>query len=779
MLSDVENSILENNLFGVDLNEESVEIAKLSLWLRTAQPNRKLNSLNHNIKCGNSLIDDPEVAGDKAFKWEHEFPTIFKETDKKAYHITTAIHDSRTSKRMVKYKVREQREGSTKPNVIYFTPEDDLCITQTIAELVKEDQLNILAYNICADHIHLLLVCAINDISAIMQKIKGRTSYNIRLRKENHKEHYTEHYKGLKPLAEVDDVEKNNKPLWQQKYSAPKEITSTEQLSNTLKYIQTNRNKHQLPPHSKTLQNIINALCCTEAHAFRTEYDGGFDVVIGNPPYVRKQGLKNHYPEMCDYYEEKYQSATANYDIYALFMERSFDLIHADGVVSYILPHKFLVTDFGAGIRQFFKENSAVESILHFGSEMVFEDASTYTCIIHLDKSEKEKILFKKIKPLDINNPFDWDFMLSKNLKETNWDLQSQKVFDTIHKLKQQPFTINDVFDSIFQGLATSLDAVYVFEGIDKGNYIEAYNSKYDYHFEIEKELVKPFIKGNEISKFQNLKNSFFVFFPYMINGNPVSEEYIKSDLPKTYSYLKYFEDKIKGRERGRMNIEKDWYLYIYPKSLTKFSKSKIMTQEISLGCNMTYDEKGEFYHPTTIYSFVKNEKFKVDEKFYLGILNSKVMWFFLKNTGTELRGGYFRFKTNYLKPFPLPEIPDNPNLIIDYTNQMLSLNKALQEESQKFQRTLLREFEPLDTLSKKLETWYTLSYADFLKELQKKKVVLSLAQKAEWEGYFLEEQQKAVALKTQIDHTDQEIDAMVYALYGLTEAEIAIVESC
>lgn len=70
-------SILENNLFGVDLNEESVEIAKLSLWLRTAEPNRKLNSLNDNIKCGNSLIDDPAVAGDKAFTWEQEFPQIF------------------------------------------------------------------------------------------------------------------------------------------------------------------------------------------------------------------------------------------------------------------------------------------------------------------------------------------------------------------------------------------------------------------------------------------------------------------------------------------------------------------------------------------------------------------------------------------------------------------------------------------------------------------------------------------------------------------------------
>ena len=74
---DIENTVLENNIFGVDLNEESVEIAKLSLWLRTAQPRRKLNDLSSNIKCGNSLIDSKAVAGDKAFKWEEEFPQIF------------------------------------------------------------------------------------------------------------------------------------------------------------------------------------------------------------------------------------------------------------------------------------------------------------------------------------------------------------------------------------------------------------------------------------------------------------------------------------------------------------------------------------------------------------------------------------------------------------------------------------------------------------------------------------------------------------------------------
>ncbi|PVX52196.1 Eco57I restriction-modification methylase [Balneicella halophila] len=583
VFADITNDILEKNIYGVDLNEESVEIAKLSLWLKTAQKGRKLNTLSNNIKCGNSLIDEPEVAGDKAFNWQEEFPHIFAK--------------------------------------------------------------------------------------------------------------------------------------------------------------------------------------------------GGFDVVIGNPPYIRKQGLMENYPELTIFYEDRFQSATGNYDIYALFMERSFGLIKNHGIVSFILPHKFLVADFGEGIRAFFKERNAVSELIHFGSHMVFADASTYTCIINLNKHSKERLLFKKLEPMEINNPFKWDYILYENLDETNWNLQSQKVFELIEKLNTQPYKIETVFDKIFVGLQTSLDAIYVFEGVEEGNIIKGYNSKYNYHFEIEKEIVKPFIKGNEISKFRDLNNTHYVFFPYTEEGISVKEDYILNNLPKTYEYLKHFESEIRGRERGKMDIEEDWYLYIYPKNLNKFHHPKIMTQEISSGCNMTYDENGEFYHPTTIYSFVKNDSFDVDEKFYLGIMNSKVLWFFLKNTGTELRGGYFRFKTNYLKPFPLPEIPDNPNAIIDNVNQMLSLNKYLQQITDKFLRTLHRKFE-IEKLSKKLEEWHSLSYKEFTKELSRKKVKLSLSEETEWEDYFLAEKTKAAKLKAEIDKTDKEIDQMVYELYDLTPQEIEIIEN-
>ena len=83
-----------------------------------------------------------------------------------------------------------------------------------------------------------------------------------------------------------------------------------------------------------------------------------------------------------------------------------------------------------------------------------------------------------------------------------------------------------------------------------------------------------------------------------------------------------------------------------------------------------------------------------------------------------------------------------------------------------------------MEKLSRKLEYWYELNFADFVKELKKKKIVLSLEEEAKWEKYFLTEQEKAIQFRTRADKTDREIDQMVYELYGLTQEEIEIVEN-
>ena len=127
---------------------------------------------------------------------------------------------------------------------------------------------------------------------------------------------------------------------------------------------------------------------------------------------------------------------------------------------------------------------------------------------------------------------------------------------------------------------------------------------------------------------------------------------------------------------------------------------------------------------------------------------------------------------------FPLPDslfIADQQYLI-EKANMMHSYNSDLQAASAKFQRTIQRKFN-LEELPGKLQNWYLLTYAEFITELAKKKVKLSLKEEAEWEPYFLEEAKQALALKSEIDKTDKEIDVMVYESYGLSEEEIGIVE--
>ena len=430
-LYDTDKTILENNLYGVDINEESVEIARLSLWLRTAKKGRKLSNLNANIKCGNSLIDDPEVAGDKAFDWHKEFPQIFKKKEKKIWHVTTATHNSRYSQRMFDNHVKLGKS-------VWLDKEDEIIITKTIAEIVEDSKntnngaspIEIIEYNICADHMHLLLVCEAEELPTIVGKIKSMTS-----RARNIAKGYTT-TRGHAPLsasmATTAERGKTQTQLWTQKFGKS-EVKDEEYLRNAIEYIRNNRIKHELPEIPE-IEKIKKEFLSSVKHAMQTEYKGGFDVVIGNPPYVRIQGLKANYEKESLFYEKNYQSATANYDIYALFIEKSFQLINSKGIVSFILPHKFLISDFGKGIRGFLLKHKALEQLLHFGSNMVFADASTYTCIINLSHNNEE-IKFKHIEPEKTNLITEFDSILYDKLTDEKWNLTNTAITKVLDKL--------------------------------------------------------------------------------------------------------------------------------------------------------------------------------------------------------------------------------------------------------------------------------------------------------------------------------------------------------
>lgn len=728
---DIENTILENNIYGVDLNEESVEIAKLSLWLRTAQPRRKLNDLSSNIKCGNSLIDSKAVAGDKAFNWQEQFPKVFKEKDKKIYHVTTAIHDSRTSKRMVKYKVRELRDMGTNPypNVIYFTPDDDFIISKTIAEIVKEDDLKILAYNICADHIHLLLACEIDDIPAIMQKIKGRTSFMCN--KANNKEQHKGQYKGLKPL----EKQQNKKPLWQQKYSAPKEVKTTEQLYNTIKYIQTNRSKHELPKHNKDVQNLIDSLTCTEAQAFKVEYKGGFDVVIGNPPYGAelkgKEWLKIKFKE----------SSFGNIDSYKYFVQLGSEKLKTKGLLSYIMPDSYLEKEYFKDIRLFTSKLFEKITNIKMGDD-VFDEVNLPTAIIVLEGKGKQVSNFRFQDLSKINKIHKSDFLFN-DTKYIIDEPDVEKTFIVQNSIIKRTNTIAmiEVYDQVM--------GVKVYQK-GKG-----------------KPKQTSFEKENNV--FVSKENTDYFDFPYVSQG--IGRYYYQTQN----EFISYGE----------------WLAE--PRKIEYFNSPKIVIREIiNPRIFASYIEEPAVVKNIAAVIINKNKDYPI--KFLLGLINSKLLTFYVNEQSPKSNNkSYPSFNSRLLKEIPIPICTSiEKNKVIIKTEDLITFIQEQVEHSNKFQKYLKQKFQ-LEKLSKKLQNWHELEFGDFIKELNKaikannklrikegleETLILTKKDEFEWLDLFEENKQKAQVLQTQINQTDAEIDAMVYELYGLTEDEIAIVEN-
>ncbi|MBY5959488.1 Eco57I restriction-modification methylase domain-containing protein [Membranicola marinus] len=468
--TNIENSILEKNLYGVDINEESVEIAKLSLWLRTAEKGRKLTSLNDNIKCGNSLIDDPEVAGDKAFNWYESFPQVFEPKEKSAYHITWATHNSRTSQRMIDYNVK-------KGEAVWLDEEEEVVITETILDIIESDHLNVMAYNICGDHVHTLLVCEEEALPNIIRKLKGKSSQKL---KEYHK---------------IPREEKFT--LWTQKYSTTY-IKSEEELWHAVDYIKTNREKHSLP-RNKGLQPLVASEVMNQPieHAFRSEYKGGFDVVIGNPPYVKLETIK----EMSQQVEGAgYATFDKRGDLYVLYVEKGFDILRLQGRISFIMPNKWLQAGYGKPLRQYFL-TQRLESLVDFGDIQIFQGATTYPLIFTAHKDKPQETIDVAIldsvsaKDFKTNVAVNKETFSLSEFDEDTWVISSVKDKNLLKRLNEQFKNLNDCVEGKANyGIKTGLTKAFLIDGKTKNSIISRGSNAENHLF--------PFLQGRDIERY-------------------------------------------------------------------------------------------------------------------------------------------------------------------------------------------------------------------------------------------------------------------------------------
>ena len=554
-----DNLILENNLYGVDINEESVEIAKLALWLRTAIPNRKLSSLNDNIKCGNSLISDPEIAGEKAFNWEQEFPQVFA--------------------------------------------------------------------------------------------------------------------------------------------------------------------------------------------------NGGFDVVIGNPPYVNVENIpvadKN-------YYREAYKSFYKRSDLFAMFVEKGLtQLSHKDSKVAFIIPSIVLNNLSYKPLRDIFLDNHWLREVSYVGGA-VFSDATVDTSILVFDKRGNEEITLKHavnfFEPTVHSVPADYfkTFNNAISIGEEKADSVTDKLF--LPKF----ITVDECF-TVYQGIVTGNNDAFIFEteedALSKG---------------IEKELLHTLCHGRDIGKWQTRNLERKILY--------VDEQTNLSDFPNAYQWLYSFKEKQDARNEGKQTDLIVWDRLHRPRVKSELDvQEKILIQNTrneSLKTRIvaTIDKQGVYTTQGINIVIPKSEEYSL--YFLLAILNSKLMNYLFSKKFLNLA-----IKAEYIKQIRFPRLTlADQQPFIDLADAMLSLNKDLQAKRSRF-LTRIQENMPELKINTTLETFDTLDFATFVSELKKQKIKLSLVQQDDLAEFFDKYKKECTDLLTRIAETDKQINTRVYALYGLTEEEIQLIE--
>ncbi len=420
----------------------------------------------------------------------------------------------------------------------------------------------------------------------------------------------------------------------------------------------------------------------------------GFDIVIGNPPYLRIQGIKQANPKAAKYYKENYDAATGSFDIYVIFMERGMQLISETGILNFINPDKWVNASFGKGIRCLAIQARNVHKLISFGAHQIFS-ASTYSSLLWMRRSPASALQYARVDPneskaasiedeLNKLEPSAFATISFDSLSEAPWILAGGNSGGVIAAIQNHDRTTGQVFAKMFQGIASSKDSIYFLkQAEDNGSTFTAYSPELEEQVEIEKGLVKPLLLGNQVHRYENLNTTNLVVFPYNLppdNGGKaalMSERQISRDYPKGWEYLKRCKSVLRGREKGRLATDDNWYRYIYPKNLTLFKEPKLIAPDISLGGNFSIDRTGRFYTTTTLYGYIKHDKVWESYEFLLAVMNSKVLWFYLKTSGSVLANGYFRYKPAYLQNFPIPEVSKKTEVAISTLVKCMLAAKA------------------------------------------------------------------------------------------------------
>ena len=395
---------------------------------------------------------------------------------------------------------------------------------------------------------------------------------------------------------------------------------------------------------------------------------GGFDAVVGNPPYVRIQTMRRWAAPEVDYFNGHYKSAgEGNYDLYQPFIEKGLGLLRDSGRMGYIVQHRFFTSKYGRPLRSLIAEGENLDRVVDFGHQQVFQGASTYTCLLFLTKARQDEVDYTEVEDLD-----GWRLrgeagssgpVPSEKVTATPWLFipgDEGKLFDRLTEIDTK---LEDVTDRIFQGLKTSADKIYIVnEKARDGGRVQIHSPFKEADYWVEPDLFHPLIKGGDSEAFHMGRTDRLILFPYGSTGGEqnrlLTAAEIESKYPLTWAYLKDCRDYLENRESGKMKVE-GWYGYVYPKALDVMSLPKLFTPDISPQAAYSLDETGEaFFTGGTAGGYGILVKEDVSRSYILGLLNSRVLDWYNRKQSTAMRGGWYSFESKYIKHLPivLPE---------------------------------------------------------------------------------------------------------------------------
>lgn len=426
----------------------------------------------------------------------------------------------------------------------------------------------------------------------------------------------------------------------------------------------------------------------TFAPFFDTEWmfglKDGFDVVIGNPPYVEFKNLDKKIKDTLVHFK----TTKGKYDLYIPFIERPKAFLNTSGILTYICPTRFLQRDYGKDLRKFIFEFYKLNQIIDFSDIQIFENATTYTGIfIFQNQTPRKSYSFtikqpKKTEP-DINkiellqstvsNEYiDVTEFDSGMLQNESWIFNNNSLLPLIKKIKESSVTLDSICSGIFQGIASGKDEVFFVD------------DKVIKEYKIERKILYPVLKGKDISPYKINWSGKYILYPYDKDGQVFTEKKLKSEFPNAYGYLKQNRSNLSGRSYFDKS-NKLWFELWNQRNLERFSVEKLVTLDNASKNSFAYDKDG-YLGSTTVYSIILSGK-EVRLKFLLAQLNSKLLTFYHQNNTIPQAGGFYRYQAIFIKDLPIKKY-GNQELFETVVNYIIHL-KRQSKDSGFFERLI------------------------------------------------------------------------------------------